>query len=294
MKKRLFLLVILLLFLLPGCKNHASAQLTATTLPVYEFTQRLCEGTDITVACLITESVSCLHNYSLQVSHMRMLEASDAVILSGAGLEELWEDSLAEVPVLIDASQGVTLLPAEHGHEHEDHEDSQEHDHEFDPHIWLSPANARIMAQNICAGLTAAYPEHKALFEGNLAPLIADLDALEEYEKNSLSDLSCREIITFHDGFSYLAADCDLEILAAIEEESGSEASASMLISLIELVREHNIPAIFTEMNGSTAAAEIVAAETGIKICTLDMAMSCDSYFQAMYHNIDTLKEALK
>lgn len=294
MKKRLFLLLILLLFLLPGCKNQASAQLTATTLPVYEFTQRLCEGTDLTVSCLITESVSCLHNYSLQVSHMRMLEASDAVILSGAGLEELWADSLADVPVLIDASQGVTLLQEEHEHDHEAHEDTHDHADEFDPHIWLSPANAKIMAQNICTGLSAIFPAHKALFEDNLTALIADLEKLEQYEKNSLSDLSCREILTFHDGFSYLAADCDLEILAAIEEESGSEASASMLISLITLVQEHNIPAIFTEMNGSTAAAEIVAAETGIKIYTLDMAMSCDSYFQAMYHNIDTLKEALK
>ena len=43
----------------------------------------------------------------------------------------------------------------------------------------------------------------------------------------------------------------------------------------------------------SAAAAEIIAAETGAKIYTLDMAMAGDSYFTAMHHNINTLKGAL-
>ena len=66
------------------------------------------------------------------------------------------------------------------------------------------------------------------------------------------------------------------------------------LIEIIGLVENKNLPAIFTETNGSTAAAQIVAVETGAKIFTLDMAMSGDSYFDAMYRNIDTLKEALQ
>ena len=33
--------------------------------------------------------------------------------------------------------------------------------------------------------------------------------------------------------------------------------------------------------------------ETGCGVFSLDMAMAGDSYFDAMYHNIDTIKEAL-
>ena len=79
----------------------------------------------------------------------------------------------------------------------------------------------------------------------------------------------------------------------AIEEESGSEASAAELIELIEEVEHHNLPAIFTETSGSASAASVISRETGAAIHTLDMAMAGDSYFDAMYHNIDTLKEAL-
>ena len=100
-------------------------------------------------------------------------------------------------------------------------------------------------------------------------------------------------MITFHDGFAYLARSFDLTILEAVEEESGSEASAAELKHLIEEVRHHSLPAVFTEVLGSTSAAQIIAAETGISVYTLDMAIHGEDYFSAMYHNINTLKGAL-
>ena len=84
-----------------------------------------------------------------------------------------------------------------------------------------------------------------------------------------------------------------MTILKAVEEESGSEASAQELIELITLVEEQSLPAVFTEANGSTSAAGVIARETGCRSYALDMAMSGNSYFDAMYHNIDTIKEAL-
>ena len=108
-----------------------------------------------------------------------------------------------------------------------------------------------------------------------------------------LETLSYRELITFHDGFAYLADSFDLTILEAVEEESGSEASAAELIHLITEVRHHNLPAVFTEELGSVSAAGIIAAETGVDVYTLDMAMHGDGYLDAMYKNIDTLKGAL-
>ena len=193
----------------------------------------------------------------------------------------------------IDASQGISLLESEENEDHDHHEDHHGHDHEWDPHIWLSPENAKIMARNICLGLTERYPQWEAVFSENLESLLARLDALEHYGQAQLRDLSCRELITFHDGFAYFAEAFDLEILAAVEEESGSEASAKELISLITLARDHSLPAIFIEKNGSVSAADILCRETGAQKAILDMAMAGESYFDAMYHNIDTIKEAL-
>ena len=297
MMKKTVLLFVLVAVLLTGCtEKQPGAQIAATTLPVYEFTARLCEGTGLAVTQLVTEAVSCLHDYSLNVRQVRSIEAADLIVISGAGLEEFMEDLLHDKTV-VDSSAGISLLAGGHHHEHseasrEEHH-QEDHHHEEDPHIWLSPANAKIMAQNIAAGLSACYPQHAAAFESNLAGLLKDLDDLQEYAAEELSDLQCRELVTFHDGFAYLADSFDLTILEAVEEESGSEASAAELIHLIREVRHHELPAVFTERLGSVSAAQIIASETGVEHYALDMAMHGEGYFSAMYHNIRTLKGAL-
>lgn len=289
--KRFFVLLILLCILCGCAADTGSSQIAATTLPVYEFTSRLCQGTGITVTRLITESVSCLHDYSLQVSQMRALESAQWIVINGGGLEDFLHDALHDEEQVLDASAGMELLcpETEHSHEHDDHG----HHHDQDPHLWLSPVRAAQMASNICEGLCAAYPVHETLFRENLTSLLQDLQDLQAYGEAELGNLSCRELVTFHDGFAYLAESFGLTVLEAVEEESGSEASAAELIHLIGIIQAHRLPAIFTETNGSTAAAQTIAAETGICVYSLDMVMAGDSYFEAMYRNIDTLKEAL-
>lgn len=286
--KKLFCILWILIFLC-GCTPTQEYQVVATTLPVYTFTQRLCEGTDISVGRLITENVSCLHDYTLKVGQMQMLEQAEAVIINGAGLEDFLEDALHDAKKQIDASKGLQLAEGAH----EEHHSHSGHIHTEDPHIWLSPKNAAVMATNISEGLCSLYPAYANTIESNLETLLSDLEALQEYGEDALKELNCRELITFHDGFSYLAESFDLEIVMAIEEESGSEASAKQLISLITLVQEHELSAVFTEVNGSASAAEIVSAETGIPVYELDMGMSGGNYFDTMHRNIDTLREAL-
>ena len=294
MKKIAILLsLVLVLAGLPGCASEPPAQIAATTLPVYEFTRELCRGTPLTVTRLVTEQVSCLHDYSLNVRQVRAAEAAEILVISGAGLEDFMEDLLTDKPC-IDASQGIDLLCGEEHEDGHDHDHDHGHSHERDPHIWLSPLLAERMAQNICGGLAARYPDYSPIFEENLTALLNQLEALRQYGEQALSGLSCRELITFHDGFSYFAEAFGLTILEAVEEEAGSEASAGELIHLIELTREHHLPAIFTEKNSSASAASVISRETGAGIFELDMAMAADSYFEAMYRNLDTIKEALR
>lgn len=289
MRFKKLLLTGLLFLLCSGCAARpATGGIAATTAPVAQFTGAIADGTGLTVTQVISDSVSCLHDYSLSVRQMELLSESELVLLSGAGLEDFMEDALAAADTVVDCSAGISLLEAD-GHDHE----TDGHDHEHDPHIWLSPENAKVMAQNIFDALSAQYPDWEDTFRANLTALLARLEQLDQYGKTQLADLRCRELVTFHDGFAYLARSFDLEIAAAIEEESGAEASAADLIGIIDLLDTHGIPAVFTEVNGSTAAASIIEQETGVPAYSLDTAMSSD-YFTAMEHNIDTLKEALQ
>ncbi len=261
--------------------------IAATTAPVAQFAHAITHGTDIPVTQIVSDSVSCLHDYSLSIRQMETVAQSRVVLLSGGGLEDFMEEALASAREVVDCSRNNELLYS-HGHEEADHH------HEQDPHLWLSPRHAIVMAETMCDELCRIWPEHSRIFRDNLEDLLDRLEDLDRYGQECMADLSCRQLITFHDGFAYLADAYGLEILAAMEEESGSEASAADLIEIVELIQSHDLPAVFTEINGSPSAASIIARETGVTVCSLNMAMGERDYFEAMTYNFDTLKEALQ
>ena len=281
MKQRIFAILLALALLLSGCaaqKSKPSADILATTAPVAQIVGAITAGTDLTVATLISEPVSCVHDYALSVDQMRAVEQAKHIVISGAGLEEFMADVLTSRAV-IDASEGLALLPGEEG--------------ESDPHTWLAPENMIAMTHTVETALAAEYPQHAALFAENADIWCEKLDELQSYGEQHLADLSCRRLVTFHDGFAYFAQAFGLEIAASMEIEAGSEPSARELEEIISLLQDQGIPAVFTEINGTADAAELVARETGCAVFSLDTAISSVNYLSAMTQNIDTIKEAL-
>ena len=133
MKYMKFVITVILSFLLCGCASAgAPAQIAATTLPVWEFTSRLCAGTPVTVTRLITEQVSCLHDYSLNVRQVKAAATAETIVISGAGLEDFLDDLLANASI-IDASEGIPLLCGEE--QEEEHHHEEDHHHKKNPHI---------------------------------------------------------------------------------------------------------------------------------------------------------------
>lgn len=276
---RLLLAVVLIFGLLSGCGSSETAApegdtILATTYPMYYLTQRLTEGMeDVTVELMVTEAVSCLHDYTLTTEQMKKIERADVIVMNGCGLEDFMADALKSVP-------GENLIVAQ--------------DQAGDPHYWLDPDCYQAACDAVCSGLSERYPEQAERLDANKSALNEELGALRDEIHAELSNLICRELITFHDGFGYFAQSLDLTIAAAIEEEEGAEAPASEIKEICKLIEEHQIPAIFVEANGSTNAAEIISRETGVKVYTLTTIMDGKAdYFTAMRQNVEAVKEAL-
>ena len=192
MKKLRIVICLLAVALLAGCAPPAGtgpADILATTGPVAEIAGALTENTGLTVDTLITESVSCLHDYSLSVRQMQAVQESSLVLLSGCGLEEFMEDALAGRDV-IEIADGVAVHEVS-GHDH-DHEDGHDHEHEPDPHIWLDPGNLIIMTRNAADALSSRWPEHAETIKENASAFCAELAALKAYGEAELSNLNCR------------------------------------------------------------------------------------------------------
>ena len=288
MKRPILSMLLSVLLLLPGCAQAPSGSsqeegltVLATTYPVYLFARTVAQGVEgVTVERLNTGSVSCLHDYTLSVDDMKKIEGADVIAMNGAGLEDFMEDALRTAKHTITASDGVETLPGEDGE---------------DPHIWLEPTNCIQMCRNIAAGLSDLYPDKQTLIGQNLLAVTAEYAAAQAYGEEALKNLSCRELVTFHDGFSYFARAFRLTIAAAMEIEEGSEPSAKEIESVIRLVEDENIPAVFCEENGERQTAETVAKQTGTGLFALTMGMDggAAGCTDAIYHNIDIIREAL-
>lgn len=305
MKKTILSLLLSGLLLLPGCgagqpsrTSQAEFQAAATTYPVYLMAQAVTDGVEgVSVSLVIDQQVSCLHNYTLTMQDMRAVEQADVLLINGMGLEDFLDDVL-EGRTLIDCSQGITPREpeeADDGHDH-DHGLESDHSHEVDPHIWMDPRNAGVMAQNIAEGLAELDPDHAEAYRSNAEAAVQELTQFRDEILEEL-DGGHYDLITFHDGFGYFADSFGMHLLAAVEEEEGSEASAKTIVEITHLVEEDNLPAVFTEVNGSDATAQAICRECGIKSYPLSMCMSGDggglaAYEAVIRQNIETIMEA--
>ncbi len=262
----------------------------ASTYPIALLAEAVTEGADgVTVKAVVNQQISCVHDYTLTTTDMQTIESADILLLNGAGLDDFMGDVLAVYDgTTADCSENVPLLTMTEGDEAG----------EPDPHIWMDPARAAIMAQNIAAVLSEADPDNADLYRQNAENAAAELTALRDELNAEVcgNDAYCQELITFHDGFGYFADALGLTILRAIEEEAGSEASAQDIAMIIDLIRAHQLPVIFGEVNGSHSTAEAIARETGVAVHDLTLIMNGDvsdglaGYESALRANVEALK----
>lgn len=303
MKKRFLILSLAVVMLLTACGQTVPKEdkltIVATTYPVYLFASAVTEGVEgVEVLRLDTGSTSCLHDYNLTVNDMKKIEKADVIAINGAGLEEFMEDALHTADALvIDCSEGVHLLENE-SHHHDEHDHSHDgHDHgHFDPHYWMDAENAGIVVENIAAALSELDASDAQTYRTNAMEQGLVLKAWDDQIEDSFrlaeeSGVKIPGLITFHDGFRYFCHAYDLPLLESIEEEAGSEASAKEIVEITHLVKEHDIPVIFTEINGSDATARAIVRETGCAIAQLSMVMDgpdddLSNYLNAMLDNM--------
>lgn len=306
MRKRILCLIAALLLLLPGCgrtrpgAEEARLTVVATTYPVYLFVSAVTAGVEgVAVERLNTGEASCLHDYTLSVQDMKKIEQADVIALNGAGLEEFMEDALAASDAfVIDCSEGMDLLENLEHHHEEGGEEDHDHGH-WDPHYWMSPMHADHMVSRLREKLCEIDPEHERTYEENAGQVSAQLGTLDKELTDMFAALNgtgkeITGLITFHDGFQYFAWAYGLPLLESIEEEAGSEASAHEIVEITELVREYDIPVIFTEVNGSDATAKAISRETGCEVAQLTMVMDgpddgLSNYLEGLRSNARTI-----
>ena len=264
------LIVVLTVFLTTHVYAEGEISTVVSILPQEYLVERI--GKDkVRIATMIPPGGN-PHTYEPTPSQLKDLSQADIYFQVGSGVEfeTQWMkkiSSLNEDMEVVNTSEGIRLIAmAEHGHE-----DGDGHHHHHggkDPHVWLSPRNAIIMATNIRDALIAFDPENADYYKDNAAGLILYLSDLAEKIEQKLSGFSGRTFLIFHPAWGYFAQDFNLTQVAA--EHCGKEPTPQQLAKLIQQAKAMGASVIFASPQFSQKSAAAIASEIKGRVVLID------------------------
>ena len=195
----------------------------------------------------------------------------------------------------------------EHGHEEEGHDEHghEGHDHgPLDPHFWFDPNRVKLAVNDIAARLSALDPEGASYYYRNAADYAVQLDELHAWVQEQVSAVAPerRLLVTSHDTFAYFADVYGFEVIGALIPSLAPdvEPSAEHIAEVVEVIREHNAPAVFSETTVSGKVPEAVAMETGAMFAQLyadslgEEGSAAGTYLGMVRTNVEVMVEVLR
>jgi zinc transport system substrate-binding protein len=261
-KKYLILIIIISVFLFAGVRlkkanlglisKEEKIGVVVSILPLAEFVEQV--GKDKVEVTVIVPPGADPHLFELTPVQLKKISQAQLYVEVGSGLnfELTWMDKIKLIykdMLICNSSIGITLV-------------------DKDPHIWLSPRNAKTMVENISEALIKIDPLSQKYFKKNSIEYINKLDILDKEIKARLEGVKNRRFISYHPSWGYFAKEYDL-IQIAIENE-GKEPSAASLAHIIDQTRAFNISIILVSPQFNIKSAEVVAKEVGAQIIIAD------------------------
>lgn len=320
MKKLLYLVLslALILCLFSGCGSEEKTEaddgkikVVATVFPAYDWAREIIGNCDDVELILLLDNGVDMHSYQPSADDIITISTCDMFIYVGGQSDSWVDDALDQSQnkdmAVINMMDVLGESVREEAHLPGIEQEEEEHDHEYDEHIWLSLKNAQVICDAISDGLAQISPENQEIFSENCAAYdekLSDLDS--RYQ--AAADSSSVKTLVFADRFPflYLTEDYGLDYYAAFEGCSAeTEASFETVAYLASVVDDLNIKSILIIDGSDGKLAETIISNTAEKnqqILTLDSMQSVSSsdieggetYLGVMEGNLEVLEEALK
>lgn len=230
-----------------------------TVGPQEEFVKRV-GGDRVNVTVMVPQGAD-PHTYEPLPNQMKQVQNAKIYFIVGSGIEfELtWIDKLTGINPqmeVVNTSQGIELMS-----------DTAE-DEGTDPHVWVSPKNAKIMVENIYTNLTGIDPENRDYYQKNRDEYLKELDELDKNIQKTLSGKNNTKIMVYHPSWAYFCRDYNLKQISI--ESQGKEPTPQGIANLVEQARKEHIKVIFVTPQFSSSNAQVIAREIGGRVVVVD------------------------
>lgn len=281
-------------------------QVIATLFPQYDFTKAVA-GDKADVRLLMppgTES----HSYDPTPKDIVDIQSADVFIYTSVAMEPWVEELLKKIgpeTLVVDATKGVTYYTAEQigiaPLESDGHSDNASG---VDPHVWLDPANAGIMAKNVAEALETVLPEEKTYFDDRLAAYQKELTDLDSKIQTTLDKYPNRSIVfAGHYAFGYFTKKYNLSYHSPYAGFSpDTEPSPQKIAEMVDFMKSENQKVVYYEELIDPKIARVIADESSAKLLMLHAAHNVSkddlanglTYISIMTSNLEKLEEGLK
>jgi len=263
--RRIFFFLITVLFI--SCGRNGSDQgnkiITVSIAPFKYFVEEIA-GNDFTVNIMVPAGAD-PHTYEPFPEQINKLRKSAGYISNGyLGFEMNWLDRFYETnPAMkkLSLGDGIDPLASEHHH-------AGGHLEGADPHYWVSPRCALVIAESVEKFLSELNPLRKQKYETNYQLLISKIQEVDAKAKELFSQLSSKDFMIYHPNLAYIARDYGLEEIPV--EFEGKEPTPFRMKELIDRARKDNLKTIFVQVEYDTKNAKAIAGEIGAKIILID------------------------
>lgn len=259
MRNSVLLLAAVVAFLMAGIPARAAEKFkVVTSFTVIADMARNVAG-DAAVVESITKPGAEVHNYRPTPGDILRAQGADLILWNGLNLE-LWFErffaNLGNIPG-VTISEGIVPMSIAEG----------PYQGKPNPHAWMSPSDARIYIENIRDALIEHDPQNGEIYRSNATRYLERIEDEIAPIRERLSSIpeERRWLVTSEGAFSYLARDFGLRELYLWPINADAQGTPQQVRKVIDLVREHRIPAVFSESTVSDKPALQVARETGAR-----------------------------
>jgi len=217
------------------------------------------------------------HNYALRPSDVRKVQSVDLLYWIGPDMEGFLPRVLngRTLPsVAVQDLPGLKLRHfAEDNHSHAEEPDDHDHDHRpgsLDAHLWLSPLNARVIADKMAADLSAADPANAQRYQHNAKAFDERLDALDQRLKKRLASVEGKPYFVFHEAFDYFEDAYGLKHAGVFAVAAEVQPGAQHVAAMRKRLQEVGKTCVFSEPPLRPRLAETLVAGLPVKLAELD------------------------
>jgi zinc transport system substrate-binding protein len=263
--RRIFFLLIILLF--GSCGNTGTdsggTYISVSIAPFKYFVEEIARE-EYTVNIMVPEGAD-PHIYEPYPEQINRLKKSVGYISNGyLGFEIIWLDRFYEANrTMRRLSLGDKIDPLISGHSPEgDHAEGP------DPHYWVSPKCAIIIASAVKEFLCEINPLQKEIYEANCNTLILKIQELDRKAQELFLDEKGKSFLIYHPNLGYLARDYGLNEISL--EYEGKEPSPYRMKEIIDRARKDDLRTIFVQREYDTKNAKALAEEIGARLIIID------------------------